>query len=152
MPKTILFIDDDSNITDMLCMHFKMKGFSVYAAGDGLEGIEVCRRVNPDVILIDLKMRHMDGDVAIPYLRAEVPQAKIILLSGYAKEAGALAAGNLEIDAYVEKPASIVALCTMVRDMLLPTDSVLSENLQTGVHKAVLGRDRQAEEECASCN
>lgn len=60
----------------------RQTGFEVIGeAGGGLEGIKAARRLNPDVILLDLHMPEMSGLETIPLLREEVPQARIIMLT-----------------------------------------------------------------------
>jgi len=107
MDNKLLVIDDDLGVLNMTCDYFAFCGFEVYKARDGLEGIEVCAQVRPDVVLIDLKMRRMSGAQAIPHLRQLVPNATIFLISGYPELLEDARVKNLDVDACFEKPVSI---------------------------------------------
>ncbi len=101
----------------MIHEHFSLRGYEVFTALDGSEGVEVCRQVNPDVILLDLKMKTMDGDKAVPFLRDIVPQAKIFVISAYQDEITQKRIAGLNIDAYFEKPVSILELEKVILTM-----------------------------------
>ena len=53
MAKTILIIEDEASIQNIVRAFLEDAGYTVYAAGDGLEGIEIFRRCNPDLVLLD---------------------------------------------------------------------------------------------------
>jgi CheY-like chemotaxis protein len=118
MRNTLLVIDDDRTVQEIIRGHFECRDFDVYTAGDGLEGIEVCRDVMPDVILIDLKMKKMDGDEAVPYLREIVPHSSIFVLSAHRNRIDANRAAGLEVDSYLEKPVSIIELEYVLEEAL----------------------------------
>ena len=115
LPK-ILAIDDEKDILTMLQEHFSLRGFEVWTAPNAREGIEICKWLEPDIILLDLKMPGMDGDKAFPYLKRLSPKAKIYIISGYPNEIAREKAGGLGADAYLEKPVSILALESLIRD------------------------------------
>lgn len=76
-------------------------------AGDGVEAVELSAREQPDVVLLDVAMPRMDGLQAIPKIAASCSQAKIVVLSGFARdqlERQALAAGAI---AYLDKGADV---------------------------------------------
>lgn len=83
-------------------------------AGDGVEALELAPKASPDLVLLDLNMPRMGGYEALPRLREILPDAKIVVLTsgraedeqGRAIEAGA--------DAFLVKPASILALADAV--------------------------------------
>ena len=107
---TLLIVDDESGVRDMLHNHFELRGFDVHTASDGTEAIEICGRVKPQIIMLDLKMKQMDGDKAIPELRKIVPAARIIVVSAYQDEIMQKRIGGLSVDAYFEKPVSVLDL------------------------------------------
>ena len=109
VPK-ILIIDDESGVRDMLRGHFEARGFEVLAAADGREGINFCRTCPPEVILLDFKMKSMDGDRALPELRRLAPRSRIFLISAYPKEIVYEKTKGARIDAYFEKPVPILEL------------------------------------------
>lgn len=116
--KKLLVIDDEPGVLDMVRGHFELRGFEVHTASDGLQGIELCAEVLPEVILLDLKMKQMDGDKAIPALREMVPDAKIFVVSAYQDEIMEKRIRGLKVDAHFEKPVSILELEKAIRASL----------------------------------
>lgn len=114
----LLVIDDEPGVLDMIQGHFKHHGFEVLTAGDGGEGVKLCREHKPDVILLDFKMKQMDGDVAVPHLRKAVPQALILMVSAYQDEVTRKRLEGLGIDGYFEKPVSILELQAVIERAL----------------------------------
>ena len=114
----LLAIDDEAGVLEMIHDHFSLRGFEVHTAGDGLEGIILCEEVRPQVILLDLKMKQLDGDKALAQLRELVPEAKIFVVSGYQDELAQKRIGGLAIEAYFEKPVSVLELEKAVRQSL----------------------------------
>ena len=118
MSPKLLAMDDESGVLSMIRGHFEPRGYEVFTASDGREGIELCEKVHPDVILLDLKMKQMDGDEALPSLRRLVPKAKIFVISAYQQEIISKRIAGLGADAFFEKPVSIVELERTVRQSL----------------------------------
>jgi CheY-like chemotaxis protein len=114
----LLAIDDETGVQEMIRGHFELRGFEVHTASDGEEGIEVCKAVIPDVVLIDLKMKQMDGDRAIPFIRKIVPTAKLFVISAYQDEITERRIAGLGVDAYFEKPVSILELERIIKKAL----------------------------------
>jgi len=61
MKKKILIVDDEPGIVRLLSMRLKMKGYEVFAAYDGLEGVKAAVKELPDLILLDIKMPQGGG-------------------------------------------------------------------------------------------
>jgi DNA-binding NarL/FixJ family response regulator len=78
----ILIADDHTLFRDSLRSLLTARGFEVIAeAGDGREAVELARRLQPDVILMDLGMPGIDGLAATRLISAEVPQVKVVILT-----------------------------------------------------------------------
>lgn len=75
----------------------------VAQASNGLEGIEIFRRLRPDITLMDLRMPGMSGIETIAAIRAEFPKARIIVLTTYAGDAQAAAALKAGASGYLLK-------------------------------------------------
>jgi two-component system chemotaxis response regulator CheY len=83
--KTVLIVDDNAAIRKMMAAAFLSDGFRLcLEAENGKEGIELAKRVKPDVITLDLSMPVMNGLKAAPQLRRLFPKAPIILFTLYA--------------------------------------------------------------------
>ena len=111
----LLVIDDEPAVVDMIHAHFSERGFDVSGAPDGWEGIKSCNRILPDVILLDLKMKEVDGEAALPQLRYIVPNAKIFIISALEETLLKSRMLALGADAYFQKPASLAALEKAIR-------------------------------------
>ncbi len=118
-PLRVVIIDDTADLRQLLRLALERSGFEVVAeAGDGKAGIETVRQHRPDVVVIDLAMPVMDGIEALPALRRLVPEAKIIVLSGFGSQqmsARAVAAGA---DGYVQKGAPLTTIIGYVDDIV----------------------------------
>jgi len=110
MRPKLLVIDDEPGVLEMISGHFGLRGFEVFTAGDGGEGIQLCSTVHPQVIVMDLKMKEFDGDQALPELRRLAPNAKIAVVSAYQDEIMEKRMIALGADAYFEKPVSLQLL------------------------------------------
>jgi two-component system alkaline phosphatase synthesis response regulator PhoP len=59
--KTILIVDDDEDILELLLFNLKSTGYHIEIAKDGIEAIEVAKKTLPDLIIMDIMMPRMDG-------------------------------------------------------------------------------------------
>ena len=75
MQDTVLVVDDEADMVDLLHYHLNKAGFDVLVARDGLTGFEIARNSRPNVILLDLLLPHMDGYAVCRALKnsAEAP-------------------------------------------------------------------------------
>jgi len=75
MPKEkkekILLIEDDNFLVEMYTTKFELEGFDVYAAEDGQKGLDMVRRENPDIVLLDILMPKMDGFAVLDALKKD---------------------------------------------------------------------------------
>ena len=66
----LLVIDDETGVLEMIRSHFELRGLEVHTASDGAEGIELAGRIQPDLIVLDLKMKNWTG--TRPFLHSGV--------------------------------------------------------------------------------
>ena len=115
---TLLIIDDDTQIQQLLKMFFQSKGLRVMIAGSGEEGVkEVAKR--PTLVLLDVNMPGMDGVMALKKIKTAHPKLPVVMMSGGGEEAmakAALAAGAYD---YISKPFSLEYLETIVLSKVL---------------------------------
>ncbi len=117
-------IDDEPGIREMIRTHFQCRGFEVLTAADGSEGIAFCEKDPPDIILLDFKMKKMDGDLALPELRRLAPKSILFLVSAYPQEIIRSKIDGLQISAYFEKPVPILELERAIRSALEKRESL----------------------------
>lgn len=116
----ILLVEDNEMIRDMLSERLERKGFEVYRAVDGLQGVEVARSEKPDLILLDMSLPVMDGWQAARQLKtnAETQAIPIIALTAHAiagDREKTLAAG---CDDYSTKPVDFPQLLVKIQAQL----------------------------------
>ncbi|HKQ98011.1 MAG TPA: response regulator [Candidatus Polarisedimenticolia bacterium] len=106
----ILVIDDESSVRTMLQEVLADRGHSVAVAADGRSGIALAREQDAQIILLDLNMPGMDGIETLAQIRAALPRAAVIVISGAGDEARARQALSLGAEDYIEKPLDLVYL------------------------------------------
>ncbi len=110
----VLIVEDDAPIRKFLRISLEAHGFGVLEARLGRDGLELCGREHPDVIILDLGLPDMDGQDFIPEVRgwSSVP---IIVLSVRSDETEKVAALDAGADDYVTKPFGISELMARIR-------------------------------------
>lgn len=117
-PIRAVIVDDTDDIRDLLRIVLRRAGYDVVAeAADGRAGIEIVREHRPDLVLLDLAMPVLDGLEALPTLRDLVPDATILVLSGFGAEQMAERALAAGADGYVEKGQPLAALLGVIREL-----------------------------------
>jgi len=116
MPPTILVVDDDSAIRDVLEHALADAGFGVEQASDGLLALKQIARQEPDLILADVRMPHLDGIGLATVLAPHTPPIPIILMSANSLPLGCLLP-------FIRKPFALEALLTLMA-RTLPTSAV----------------------------
>ena len=121
MKKTILVIDDDDDLRDMLCIRLRSAGYMVTAAADGRSGMQAYYANKPDLVITDLVMPEKEGIEVIMELQKQNPKPFIIAMSGGGKlkpEAYLPTAKMLGADTIMEKPFSTSELLDSVKYLL----------------------------------
>lgn len=117
MPSTILVIDDQANVRQLLQDYLTEQGFNVYTATDGQHALMVVNHVMPDLILLDIMMPKMDGYQFLRQYRKE-RQTPIIIITAREEETDAVLGLDLGADDYVVKPFRMRELLARVNAVL----------------------------------
>lgn len=117
MTKTILVVDDEKRLCDLVRAYLTQEGFRVVTAGDGQEALFVARHEKPDLILLDLMMPGMGGYEFIRTYSKE-RDTPIIILTAKLDESDKVLGLELGADDYVTKPFSMRELSARVRAVL----------------------------------
>ena len=120
--RTVLVVDDDPVILRLLEVNFEMEGFSVCTATDGVEGLEVAKAEQPDVVVSDVMMPRMNGLELVKGLKDDPATASIpvILLSAKAQATDVRAGLDAGADDYVTKPFEPLDLVDRVNKLIPP--------------------------------
>lgn len=114
MGQTVLVVDDEQNIVNIIAFNLKKEGYEVLNAGDGEEAVEIVEKHQPDLILLDIMMPKMDGYEACRKIR-EKYNIPIIMLTARAEELDKVLGLEMGADDYVTKPFGTRELIARVK-------------------------------------
>lgn len=123
MAKTILIIEDEIAIQNILAEPLKACGYEVVTASDGLEGINVFHTHHIDLILLDIMLPKINGYAVCEMVRQEA-QTPIILLTALDTENDQIKGFDLLADDYITKPFSIKLVLKRVEALLRRTETI----------------------------
>ncbi len=104
--KTVVIVDDEPAMVDMLTTFLTMKGFQVHGAYTGMAGLDAIERVQPDVVLLDLMLPDIDGFEVCRRLRSRPAYASlpVVIISARAETEAVERAMGAGANAYMVKP------------------------------------------------
>ena len=139
--KTILIVDDEQSIRDILVYNLKKEGYETLEAGDGVAAVEMAVSQRPDLILLDIMLPKMDGLTACKKIKNAM-NVPILILSAKDEELDKIVGLELGADDYITKPFSVRELMARVKANLRKTESA-SQAQETKdekeQHKIVIG-------------
>jgi len=106
-PPRLLLVDDDPVFTRVMSRSFQRHGFATHCCDSAEAAIAACGDFRPSHILLDLNMPGTSGLLALPQLLARAPGAQLVVLTGYASIATAVAATRAGALDYLCKPATV---------------------------------------------
>ncbi len=112
----VLVVDDEEAILELLKYNLEKQGYEVKTAADGFEGVEVAKKLQPDLILLDIMMPKQDGVETCRQIR-EIPELSntfIIFLTARSEEYSEIAAFDVGADDYITKPIKPRALMSRI--------------------------------------
>ena len=116
MPQTILIVDDERRMVSLLQSYLEQEGYRVLTAYNGREALEVARRENPDLVVLDIMMPEMNGYEFMNARRAE-SDTPIIMLTAKVEDEDKIIGLELGPDDYVTKPFKPRELMARVRNV-----------------------------------
>ena len=112
--KTILVVDDEKPIVDILTYNLQKEGYSTLEANDGEEAIKIATEKKPDLILLDIMLPKVDGLTVCKKLRHTL-NVPILILSAKDEEIDKILGLELGADDYITKPFSVRELMARVK-------------------------------------
>lgn len=108
MQPTVLVVDDEQDILDLVDYNLEQAGYSVKTAMDGSEALEKIRKMTPDLVVLDLMLPGMDGKEVCRRIRQDetLRSTPIIMLTAKAEEVDRIVGFELGADDYLTKPFS----------------------------------------------
>ncbi|MHB8459197.1 MAG: response regulator transcription factor [Candidatus Limnocylindrales bacterium] len=122
--KTILIVDDERNIVDLLRLYLEKEGFAVIAAADGEQGLALHARHDPDLVILDLMLPKIDGYEVCRELRRR-GDTPVLMLTARDDDVDAIVGLELGADDYVTKPFNPRALVARVKAILRRADATV---------------------------
>lgn len=115
MGKTVLIVEDEQNIVDILSFNLSREGYDTLEAYDGPTGLQLALEQNPDLILLDLMLPGMNGFDVCAKIRQSGNAIPIIMLTAREEEEDKVLGLELGADDYITKPFSMRELLARVK-------------------------------------
>ena len=139
MNRTILIIEDDKDIAELVALHLRDEGYGVDVILDGSEGLTRAQNGDYDLIVLDLMLPGTDGLTICRQLRGENNMVPILMLTAKSSELDRVLGLEMGADDYLTKPFSIRELVARVKAQLRRSDilSAQSSNQNSEQHDSI---------------
>ena len=121
MARTILVVDDERNIIELVRLYLEQAGFTVAEARDGKQALEQHARLDPDLVVLDLMMPELDGMEVTREIRRR-GETPILMLTARGEDIDRIIGLELGADDYLPKPFNPRELVARVKAVLRRTD------------------------------
>ena len=112
--KTILIVDDEKPIVDILVYNLEKEGYNTLEANDGVTAVEIATTKKPDLILLDIMLPKMDGLTVCKKIRSSL-NVPILMLTAKDEEIDKILGLELGADDYITKPFSVRELMARIK-------------------------------------
>jgi DNA-binding response OmpR family regulator len=127
---TAIVIDDDIDTVSVLCEFLRIKGINVLGKGyDGAEAIKIYRKLEPDVVFLDVMMENPDGFYTLEKIREIQPDAIVILITADTTEETRKKLLKLDASAIIYKPYDIIEVVFETNRLVLRVKEKLLEEI-----------------------
>jgi DNA-binding response OmpR family regulator len=137
---TLLIVEDDLDIADMLNAYFRVQGYEVLTVNWGEDGVRACQTGSPDLVILDSRLPDIDGFEVARRLRSnrKTKDIPIIFLTEKRERSDRLRGLELQADDYITKPFDIQELRLRVRNSLTRNQQQPLTNTVTGLPEGAL--------------
>ncbi len=142
--KTILVVDDEQDILDLIEYNLKKEGFKVLKAENGEKGIEIAKEYKPDLVLLDIMMPKMDGLETVELIRKdeELKRTPVIFLTARSDEKTEIESLNKGGDDFISKPISTTKLVSRIKAVMRRFDDSSEPVNKLIAHDLEIDKDR----------
>ena len=130
--KTILIVDDEKTIVDMLVYNLQKEGYNTLEANDGEEAVQIALNEKPDLVLLDIMLPKMDGLAVCKRIR-QYYNMPILMISAKDEEIDKILGLELGADDYITKPFSVRELMARVKANLRKAE-ITNKDLEDGTN------------------
>jgi DNA-binding response OmpR family regulator len=127
MAISVLVVEDDHNIAELLQMYLEKEGYSVTVANDGGQGLNKFRAIKPDLVLLDVMMPVMDGWSVCKSIRAD-SQTPVIMLTAKGETDDKVMGLKFGADDYITKPFEMKEVLARIEAVLRRSKPTVTEN------------------------
>lgn len=125
----ILLVDDHPMVRQMLRMACEAEGLEVVAeAGNGADAVDLCRQLDPDVVVLDLVLPRMHGFAVIREIKASGAKARILVLTGSDEERALIEALRLGAQGFLEKSLPADEIVAAIKAVAAGSEMLSAEN------------------------
>ena len=117
MAKSILIVEDDNNIADLLRLYLEKEGYQATLAADGTQGIDLYRKLRPDLVLLDVMMPGVDGWGVLRAIRQD-SQTPVIMLTAKGETTDKVSGLKQGADDYITKPFEMKEVLARIEAVL----------------------------------
>ena len=142
MGKTVLIVDDEKNIVEILSFNLKNEGYEIIPAYDGEAALAQYAATRPDLILLDVMLPLLDGFEVCRRIRKNDRITPIIMLTAREEETNKVLGLDLGADDYITKPFSIRELLARVKANIRRTDAHSEEQSGDSPDGLVIDKER----------
>lgn len=141
--KKILLIDDEQDILEIISYNLEKEGYEIFTADNGNKGIEIARKIIPDLILLDVMMPEKDGIKTCQEMRKtkELQNTLIIFLSARGEEFSQLAGFQAGANDYVVKIIKPKVLISKINALLKLTSQFSESSKNVVVGDIIINKD-----------
>ena len=140
MAQTVLIIEDDPNIADLLHLYLEKEGYATAIAPDGGKGLEKFRELHPDLVLLDIMLPVMDGWEVLRNIRQE-SKTPVIVLTAKGETNDKVNGLKLGADDYVTKPFEAREVLARVEAVLRRTTGAQPAGRRLSYDKLIIDMD-----------
>ena len=127
MAISVLIVEDDRNIAELLQMYLEKEGYAVTVAYDGGQGMSKFRAIKPDLVLLDVMMPVMDGWAVCRSIRAE-SQTPVIMLTAKSETDDKVQGLKAGADDYITKPFEMKEVLARIEAVLRRSNGIHTES------------------------
>jgi len=135
IPATILIVEDDLDIADMLNAYFNVQGYRLLTVNWGEDCLKLCQNEIPDIIILDIRLPDLDGFEVVQRLKnnRKTQDIPIIFLTELRHREDRLRGLSLGVEDYITKPFDFQELRLKIRNVLLRNNRYTMMNAITGL-------------------
>ena len=137
--QTILAVDDEESIIDLLKFNIEKEGYNFISANNGEDGLKMVMEKSPDLIILDVMLPRMDGYSVCREIRQEKINTPIIMLSARGEEIDKILGLEIGSDDYMTKPFSPRELLARIKANLRKTEKSGKERKNNNPNLLVVG-------------